>query len=1068
MRMLFIHILSFVLFIPVHVTDLRFTEESVKRGVGTGNLSSFAVAFADMDGDGDQDIFVTNSGAPNNLYINVGGNGFFVDAASTAGLDDSGESRGAAFADVNGDGLLDLYVTDESAANHLYIRDPKGHYKDAAVSAGVADMGFGQAVCFADVDSDGDIDMFVANLKESNNMYLNNGKGVFENATAKAGLSSTGGFGCAFGDVDEDGDLDLFVTSARPEGANKLYINSGNGNFRDNTVKAGFPLDNGAIGRRAVSMGDVNGDGHLDIFMVGPGIANLLFIGDGAGQFTDGTEAAGVGDVRLAAQGANLADVDGDGSLDIVVDNWGGGPIFMYQNDGQGHFTNIDTRAAGLDASLFGQGIAFGDIDGDGDLDMFVAVYGDGGASSSYESRRLAGANNASNKLFLNHANEAKDFQWLKVRPLNKDGHATLPGTSVKVFEAETQKLAGVGMATDGGSGFASQNSYDVFVGLSEAVAGGAPKFDVEMRCDGAWNTKKTIPELGGVSPNQIVKAKCTGWGPGMRFHEEGVARGVVSGGSGFAAAFADVDSDGDLDIFTTNSGSPNHLFINDGTGYFKDTTLSAGLGDNGTSRGATFVDVDGDGDLDLYVTDATLANSLFLGDGQGKFEKVDRGVGDKGFGQSACFADVDGDGDLDLFVANFDMSNNLYLNNGKGHYENATAKAGLTSTGSSGFACAFGDVDEDGDLDLFVSNSESSNKLYINNGTGFFSDGTVQAGLAGDMGLGRAASFADLNSDGHLDLFYVAVNSANQLFLGDGKGNFVNGTVAAGVGDKGKWQGANIADVDGDGFLDIVVDSVMGESLVLYHNDGKGHFKDVASTIGLDYDFTGQGAAFGDIDGDGDLDMFVATWDYGPHSGHALGDPQVGDVDYLARLFVNDGTGSSAWLKVRPLDKDGHATLLGAQVRLFEAGTSKPAGALMQIDGGSGFASQNAYDAFFGLDHAVAGGAQKFDIEMRCGGVWITKESMSELAGVGLYQTVEAKCSTVAPSPGPSPDGDDHKLLIIGGAVGAVLLLVALAVGCYVVAGRRQGETRVRLITDSGQSMQAADPPAHLESSGL
>lgn len=466
-----------------------------------------------------------------------------------------------------------------------------------------------------------------------------------------------------------------------------------------------------------------------------------------------------------------------------------------------------------------------------------------------------------------------------------------------------------------------------------------------------------------------------------VHFTEEASKRNVKNSGHSFAVAYADIDADGDVDMFITNSESSNLLYINtDGQGSFKDATTASGIAPGKTSRGAVFADVNGDGHLDLYVTDSTNPNTLYLGDGQGHFKdsSAEAGVDDRGFGQSACFADVDGDEDLDLFVANFGQSNALYINKGNGIFENATLTSGLANDDIDSFGCAFGDIDEDGILDVYVTNAGSYNKLYSNNGKGIFTDITDKAGVAADKGQGRGVSFADFNGDGHLDLYMVSPVSKHWMFFGDGTGNFTDHSDEAGVASAGPAQGLNVADVDGDGDLDIFVTNILSPS-TLYINDGKGHFTNEAKKAKADYHLFGQGVAFADINGDGALDMFLATW----------GTPPLGSPSQTSKLLINQDR-LPAWLKVRPVTKLGHATLLGTEVRLFEAGTRKAVGVRMQIDGGSGFASQNAYDAYFGL--AAYGGtpsAHRFDVEVRCGGSWTIAAS-----AVSPNQVVEVHCS--------------------------------------------------------------------------
>jgi len=469
------------------------------------------------------------------------------------------------------------------------------------------------------------------------------------------------------------------------------------------------------------------------------------------------------------------------------------------------------------------------------------------------------------------------------------------------------------------------------------------------------------------------------GHASGLHFSEEASKRGTYDKGKSFAVAMADVNNDGFVDMFVTNSESSNHLYINRGAeglmGEYKDVTSPNLASEKRSSRGAAFADINGDGNLDLYVTDASGPNQLYIGDGiNGHFSEVfDVGVADTGMGQGVCFGDVDGDGDIDIFVNNFDRSNNLYLNNGKGSFLNVTEKAGLISTGNSGFGCAFADFDDDGDLDLYVSNSGQLNKLYMNNGSGIFTDTTKEAGVGGDTGLGRGVSVGDLNGDGHLDIYVVSPKTPNFLFFGDGTGHFTDGTTSSGAGDSGFAQGVNIADIDGDGDLDIFVANIL-TACSLYENDGTGHFTDIATTAGVNFHLFGQGVAFGDVDNDGDLDIFVNTY----------ASPPAGFPGMSNKLLINQGK-PAPFLMVSPTDAEGHKTLVNTEVRVFEAGTRKPAAVRMQIDGGSGFASQNAYEAYFGLSTALAGGATKFDIEMRCSGhgPWITKQTRPDFADV-------------------------------------------------------------------------------------
>jgi len=267
---------------------------------------------------------------------------------------------------------------------------------------------------------------------------------------------------------------------------------------------------------------------------------------------------------------------------------------------------------------------------------------------------------------------------------------------------------------------------------------------------------------------------------------------------------------------------------------------------------------------------------------------------------------------------------------------------------------------------------------LYINDGQGVFTDRTAESGAGATDGGGRAVQAADFNGDGHMDLYAVVAQGKNTYLLGRGDGTFTDATVGSGLDSQsGVAQGMNVADIDGDGDLDILV-TVMNVGHALYENDGAGNFKDITSRGGAGFNKFGQGLAFGDLNGDGKLDAYLASW------GRYF--PLCPFCSASNALLMNQQE-VQAWLKVRPVSKRG-APVLGARVVVYEAGTRKLAAAMSQVDGGSGFCSQNAQEAYFGLSTAVAGGANRFDVSVFCNGA----VSVSKF-DVAPNQVLEVRC---------------------------------------------------------------------------
>ncbi len=311
----------------------------------------------------------------------------------------------------------------------------------------------------------------------------------------------------------------------------------------------------------------------------------------------------------------------------------------------------------------------------------------------------------------------------------------------------------------------------------------------------------------------------------------------------GLGVALGDLDGDGDLDAFVANSrtgGDHNTVWLNDGTGTFADSGQRLG----GDSWDVALGDLDGDGDLDAVVGNHNLSSNIWMNDGTGTFSHLQ----DLGSGrQYVELGDIDGDSDLDAFIARAGPQiDEVWLNDGTGTLINTGQSLGVGPTRDA----ALGDLDSDGDLDIFATTAPGVNMVWLNDGTGIFTDsGQVLSGsTANDVELG------DLDGDGDLDAF-IAADPGNRVWLNNGAGVFSESGQS--LGDSVHWS-VGLGDVDSDGDLDAVVGDIFQANKV-WLNDGAGTFSDSNQTVGN----SSRGLALGDLDSDGDLDVFVTMgWD--------------------------------------------------------------------------------------------------------------------------------------------------------------------------------------------------------------
>jgi hypothetical protein len=446
--------------------------------------------------------------------------------------------------------------------------------------------------------------------------------------------------------------------------------------------------------------------------------------------------------------------------------------------------------------------------------------------------------------------------------------------------------------------------------------------------------------------------------------------------------SWIDVDGDGDLDLFVAygNTVSQNNaIFLNDGGMAFHRLGTGPVVNDGGTSIGGCWGDFDHDGRPDLFVTNrGFFGNFLYHTVADTVFQRL-TGIApdtDRSNSNSSSWVDIDGDGDLDLYVVNFQADDFLYLNAGPPTYAlTRTVVPSLTPGAEFSIHGTWADFDDDNDMDLFIGNAGNQDDyLFVNNGGLSFARRVLHDGRAS---LG--ASWGDYDNDGYLDLFVANyLNQVSILYHNDGPPGFAFTPQPAAVLPAGiaNAVGSAWGDVDNDGDLDLLVANDNGESETLYLNGGPPNYTFTRVTSGPLVSSGGFsfGCSLADIDGDGDLDVFVAN--------------RQGQDDALYR---NDGP-TGAWLEVRLEGTVSNRSAIGARVRVL----ARIGGALrwqtQQVLPLTGYNSQNL-ELHFGLGD----GAQADSVDIR----WPSglRQSLGSVAAGQRLHVVEPSTTPVAAS---------------------------------------------------------------------
>jgi len=421
------------------LAQINFAEVGEAAGVKQIG-SNYGVSVADYDNDGWEDIFIARTSGINKLYHN-NGDGTFTNMIVNAGIFVFGKTQVGIWGDLDNDGWKDLYLANGGGnANSLFRNKGDGTFEDISAAAGVQHIGNPQSMAMADIDNDGFLDIYIADLDGPNVMYRNNGDLTFTDQTAQRGMTDNQeSMGVIFFDYDNDDDLDLYLPHDNFEPA-YLLKNLGNGNYINLGVASGTDLERFGMG---TDVADINNDGWLDIYVTNLGNNDLL-LNNGDATFELISESSNCDDPGFS-WGTQFVDVDNDGFTDVFSANVGAIANTLFKNEGDLTFTDVsaDTEIAST-YNAFGMSTI--DYNNDGKMDLIVAN----------------STGSPGTELYLNESQNANHFTKIQLigTSSNRDGI----GSRV-LLRAGNLEMNDVVTA---GSGWSSQTSNNMHFGLGQ------------------------------------------------------------------------------------------------------------------------------------------------------------------------------------------------------------------------------------------------------------------------------------------------------------------------------------------------------------------------------------------------------------------------------------------------------------------------------------------------------------------------------------------------------------------------------------------------------------------------
>lgn len=834
-------------------TGIYFSNDLVKDSLY--NLYNFdpfynggGVAVGDINNDGLIDVFFTGNMVSSRLYLNKG-NLQFEDITESAGIQTKEWARGVAMADVNGDGLLDIYICMSTSANLLFINEGNNTFSERAQAYGLDDKSWSMHAAFFDYDKDGDLDLYLITRSEellrfanidplpkkgesvnTDKLFRNNADNTFTDVTAMAGMDFKGnGLGLVISDINGDSWPDVYVANDQVY-SDFLYINNQDGTFTD---MAGQYFKHQSLSGMGADIADFNNDGLPDIMVVdmlpenfkGQTLTigntlydrfqlilqkgylpqyqrNVLQLNSGNQSFSEIGQLAGV-DKTDWSWGVLFADLDNDGNKDIIVSN--GMPRSLnnldyimydrpnfykaddeefkrrflvemerlpevkvgnkaYKNTGNFNFKDV-SDIWNFDTPSLSYGIAYADLDNDGDLEIVISNTND--VAHVYENRAVQNGNNFLRVKVEGSDENIKSFGAKVV--LYGQGKLQMQEISpFRGYQSTVENIAHFGL----GSGKVIDSLVIIWPdGMRKVITEVTPNQLLTVSVSNRIPAIHEIQQKQFFVENNTIKYKHNNEVK-VDFKAESLLPHKFTE-NGPCLAKGDVNGDGLTDFYAGGGlGSTGKLFIQNTDGSFTAKSIDTNTKFDETS--ALFFDADNDGDLDLYLVSGGNAynegstnyfDRFFENDGNGNFSiRNDLIPQISASGSCVVASDFDGDGWVDLFVGGRVIpqkyplpASGYLLKNEKGRFRNVTEElcpdlinAGLITD------AIWTDFDGDGAIDLIVTGQWMPISFY-KNVEGKLVNVTKNSGIENDKGWWQSIVAGDFDDDGDVD--YVVGN---------------------------------------------------------------------------------------------------------------------------------------------------------------------------------------------------------------------------------------------------------------------------------------------------------------------